>query len=175
MSKNPEIHRLTESKEHLSESAHLIYLDAPGYSGEDQVIKSLEEHGYILSPYSENDGNLWVYNAIGLSSIGGFLNSTRVDSRGAEKRTRIVQKIAGLIDEISADKIVISGDETTYKNLALDESTRPVFLPTGVSFYETDSVFEAESRNKVVKLQIASSILSVMGPEDRTPFEGLIR
>jgi hypothetical protein len=171
-----ESHRLTSGlTEYFSGEKHIIHTDTEGYIASDDVKDKLKASGAILSE-KESESNGFEYLADNLTSLRGFLNSTKVDSRGSQKRERVIHKISDFIDNLSHDQIVVTYDrQATYHDIALDSSSNPIILPTGAKFTAVESYFEANSRNNVMAMQVSSSILAVLGNADDTPFKGLIR
>jgi hypothetical protein len=169
-------HRVTlDFDEVLQGNKHLIITEHQGYVADDGLEERLLALGLIL-PGRETHEAEYEYEANGLTSLRGFLNSTKVDARGSEKRARVVEKISNSIDGLSHEQIVVTLDrDATYNDFALDSSSSPVLLPVGFRFSIVESHFEADTRNSVIGMQVASSILAVLGNADDTPFKGLVR
>jgi hypothetical protein len=169
-------HRLTRNlTEILVGNNHIIRSETEGYSGDPVLIDSLVDAGIVLLQHKTGN-EVYEYHGNGFTSLRGFLNSTKADSRGSIKRQRVIEKISDSIDNLSHDHVAVSfSRDATYHDIALDTSSNPVILPTGAIFRKYQNYGEAHARNSVVSMQIASSILAVLGSSDNTPFNGLVR
>jgi hypothetical protein len=171
-----ETHRVTYNlKEVIRNHKHLIITERRGYVADVENLTILRRMGIVL-PESDSTETGYEYTANNLTSLRGFLNSTKVDSRGSDKRARVIEKISNSLDDLSHEHLAMSlNRDVTYHDVALDSSSNPRFLPVGFNFYSTQSFIEADARNKIIGFQIGSSILAALGNSDDTPFKGLLK